>query len=474
MRYFIIYPNGNEVEVSRYVLRQLDTVVEVAFDLESATIPSDFTMELDNNGGEFDSGVGMFAEENGERTRFLVLVTSAIRENVLFVGTVTDTRYTETSKIEIETRSVIASLLGCSFDMNSVSTWGSLEIGPPSRLVADLLGPNGLQLPGIFIDLTQYELAAQAETNIGLEMRLQIPNGERIMFTEFLQELNSTCGSYVYSQNGFMRYARQGAFDRLGYDVSFSGQVIAGTVKHARPVLWQKTKAVARYWNGSAAAQVSRTMADFFDTEGDTIMENFRDKVIESDGLGDRLIHNTLSSANAGLQDVLAWRGRPRWDFEFEVDAIAEDSRNRAQGIPLLSRARLIWDGGCVQLAIVEKNMNDQKSVFKGKSLLAPTFIHPAKRLLPVISQTLTGTQWLNNTPFNLLLYYMLDGDTAFTKVTINAGDLFIVANPSLLDVTWKISWGLPCGEIPSEVFTFTPVMPAGFFLGINSLGDTL
>lgn len=474
MRYFLQDPDGNESEVTPFVLRAMDAVIETAFDLESAAVPSDFTMELDNSSGAFDSGTGLFAESNGERTKFLVIVSAENREEVLFIGTVTDTKYTETSKCEIETSSVIASLLGCSFSMTSVSTWNPVEVATPARLVADLLGANGLQLPGVFIDGAFYDLADAAEQNIGLEMRLEIPAGERISFTEFLQELNRTTGAYVHSYRGFMRYARQGGFDRPGFDYSFSGEVLAGSVRSSRPVLWQKTKVVAKYWDGTAVQQIEKTMSDYFDTEGDTIMERFREKVIESDGLGGKLVHNTLSSAEVGLQDVLGWRGRPRWDFEFEVDAIAEDVRGRAQGIPLLSRARLVWDGGCVQLAVIERTTNDQKTIIKGKSLLPPTFVHPAKRLLPVVSQVIGDTQWFNNTPFEMVLYYMLSSETHFSRVSLPISGTASISNPARLAVTWKIAWGIPCGEIFSSEQEFTPPAVTGFILGVSELGDTL
>lgn len=472
MRYYLQDPNGNETEVTALVLRALESIVEMAFDLETAVVPSDFNMDLDNSGGQFDSAQGLFAA--GERTRFLVIVRSDDGENILFIGTVKDTIYTETSKVEIESKSVIAALLGCSFNMASVTTWDPMVEKTPARLVADLLGPDGLQLPGIFLDNVFFDLADESEQNLGLKMRLEIPNGESIPFTDFLQELNRVTGAYVYSYNGYIRYARQGGFDRAGFDYTFDGTVIAGTVKNSRPVLWQKTRVEAMYWDGSAVQKVVKTMADFFDVEGESIMDEFREKTIESDGLSGKLIHATLASAEVGLQDVLSWRGRPRWDFEFEVDAIGHDVRGMAQSVPLLSRVRLLWGGGCAQLAVVEKTTNDQKTTLKCKSLAAPTFIHPAKRLLPVVTQNFDEISFNNNTPFDMVLYYKIEGETAFTRVLLPQEDIHTITLPDFESVTWKVAWGLPCGELMGDEQTFNPIVYDHFILGTSVLGDML
>lgn len=471
MRYFLQDPDGNDTEVSDLILRAFESIVEMSFDLESAVVPSDFNMELDNSNGDFDSDRGLFA--NAEMTHFLVIVTSEKRENVLFIGTVADVKYTETSKVEIESHSVIASLMSCSFNMASVTGWGSTEIAAPARLVADLLGPNGLRLPGVFLDSVLYAQAQAAEENIGLKMRLSIPTGESITFSDFLQELNRVTGAYVYSHNGLIRYARQGGFDRLGYDMTFSGQLISGTVRNSRPVLWQKTKANAMYWDGAAAQKISKTMADFFGVEGESIMDEFREKEIESDGLGGYLVHADLSSANAGLQEILGWRGRPRWQFEFEVDAIGQDIRDIAQAVPLLSRVRLLWSGGCAQLVVIEKTTNDQKSVIKGLSLAKPTFIHPAKRALPNVTQVWGDIRFYNNTGHDLKLYWKLETDTDFNSALLtNTSTHIVTGNYDGVPLVYYVTEGLPCGELPSAEMVFTPDVVHRFILGTSMLGD--
>lgn len=455
MRYFLQHPNGSETEVSDMILRAHDSIVEMSFDLESVAIPSDFNMELSNVNGEFDHDAGIFA--GVEITHFLVIVTAEERKNVLFIGVVADVKYTETSIVEIESHSVVASLINCSFNMASVVGWGPVVEAAPAKLVSDLLGPNGLRLPGVFLDSVLYAQAEAAEENVGLKMRLSIPAGESMTFSDFLQEINRVTGAYVYSHNGLIRYARQGGFDRLGYDVTFSGEVISGTVKNSRPVLWQKTKVSTVYWDGSAPQKISKTMADFFDVEGESIMDEFREKEIESDGLGDKLMHANLTSANAGLQEILGWRGRPRWQFEFEVDAIDQDIRGIAQSVPLLSRARLIWSGGCAQIVVVEKTTNDQKSIIKGLSLSKPVFVHPAKRLLPVVTQDVDEVTFNNNTPLNMVVYFKAEGAEAFSRHELPAGDTLVLGLETFDPFIWKVSWGLPCGEIMSTEYEFEP-----------------
>jgi hypothetical protein len=470
MRYFLQDPDGNEYDISRYITRGLETVSEIAFDLDGPAVPSDLTLEVNNIDGVFDPGRGLFSY--GELTRWLVIVTGKNREDVLFIGTVTDLILTETANASIETRSVIASLLQCSFNMASVTTWGSTVVATPSRIVADLLGPNGLKLPGIFIDAQLFDLFESAEEDIGLKYRLQIPTGENVAFTDFLQELNRTCSAYVYSYNGFLRYTRLGGAEREGYDHTFSGEILAGTVKASRPVLWQKTKAVAKYWDGAAVQKLESTMADYFPVVGETIMEDFREKTLESDGLGGYLVHNSLASANIGLQDVLGWRGRPRWTFEFEVDALAADVRSKALAMPLLARLRILYSGGCAKLIVKEKQTNNQKSVFKCLSMVEPTFIHPARRRLPVVEQVTAHVKWTNNTGADIKLYYKIGAGAELTATIAPASSFSALhLNES---VTWWIAEGLPCGELPSPKFVFTPTPVAGFLLGISLLGDPL
>lgn len=472
MRYILQTPAGNEYEITRYVLRGAESITELAFDLESIVIPSDLDIEVDNNGGVFDPHRGIMSE--GEITRFLVLVKSDDLKQILFLGILADLRLRETTSATLETRSVIARLLNCSFNMSSVSGWGPTVVAPPARMVADLLGPGGLQLPGIFIDGPLYDQAAAAEENLGIVMRLEIPTGEEIRFVDFMQELNRVTSAYVYSHNGYMRYARFGGFNRVGYDFTFAGQILAGTTQVSRPVLWQKTKATALYWDGSAAQKITKTMADYFDVVGESIMEDFQEKSIESDGLRGWLVHANLDSAEAGLQDVLGWRGFPRYHFEFETDALGLDVRNQAQAIPLLARTRLLWSGGCAQIAITEKTTSEHKAVIKGLSLADPVFVHPARRRYPAVRQDGGHTLFINNTGHELILEYRIGEAGTKTRITLPEGETLDLENYSYQPVIYQVFDGLPCGELPSSERTFAPDITGHFILGESLLGDTI
>ena len=480
MRYYLIAPNGNEVEITGSIIKGVDNISEIAFDLENVNVPSDLNVEVDNSEGQYDQTRGLFVA--GEMTKFIMLVTGEKREQVLFIGTVTDLKYSETSKCEIETRSVIASVIACSFNMaifvgqpEYVAGSPARVEATPARLVQMLLGPDGVHLPCVFLDSEMFSNYDAAEQNLGLKIKLSIPDGENMVISDFLQELNRVTGAYVYSFNGYINYTRYGGFDRDGYDHTFAGEVIAGTVKHSRPVLWQKTKIKAKYWDGSAAVDITKTMPDYFDVIGDTIMENFREKVIETDGIGGWLIHANLTSANAGLQDVLGWRGFPRWQFEFEVDAIGEDVRSKAQGIPLLSKIRLLWSGGCTKLALIEKTVNDQKATIKGMSLSDPTFIHPARRKFPVVTQVWDTIEFFNNTGADMKLYWRYESDETFTTALLtNDTTVTISAGDGTDQIIYYVTEGLPCGELPSEIRTFTPEPVAHFILGTSMLGDQI
>lgn len=473
MRHFLINPDGDEVEVSRYILRGADTITELAFDLESAAIPSDLNILLDNVSGAFDPGRGLFSQ--GELTEFILVVSGESRDQVLFVGTVTNVMLTETTTVEVVTRSVIASLMQCGFNMATAWSGDPVVTKTPARLVADLLGPSGLHLPGLFLDEATFALAEAAEENLGIQMRLSIPTGENVTFSDFLQELNRVTSAYVYSYNGYIRYSRVGGFDRSGYDYTFSGEVLANSVKAERPVLWQKTRVTALYWDGSANQKIIKSMDDYFDVEGETIMERFREKPIESDGLGGYLVHASLSSAETALQDVLGWRGRPRWQFEFEVDAIGSDVRTKSQTVPLLARARLIYSGGCAQMAIVEKTVSDQKATFRGFALAEPTFIHPGKRVFVHTKQVGAGNlQFYNNTGHEVKIYYRFDSETDYSSTTLADEAIFTLLNPGFETVYWYQAEGMPCGELPSRERTFTPEPVTSFILGTSVLGDEL
>jgi hypothetical protein len=472
MRYILQSPSGNDYEITRYVLRGAESITELAFDLESAVIPSDLDIEVDNIDGVFDPQRGLISE--GELTRFLVIVKSDDLKQVLFLGMLADVRYRETTLATLETRSVIARLMNCSFNMSSVSGWGPVVVAPPARLVADLLGPNGLHLPGIFIDGPLYEQAAAAEQNLGIAMRLAIPAGEEMRFVDFLQELNRVSGAYVYSHNGYIRYARMGGFARPGYDFTFAGQILAGTTQVSRPVLWQKTKVSALYWDGAEPQKLTKTMIDYFDVIGESIMEEFQEKSIDSDGLRGWLVHANQNSAEAGLQDVLSWRGFPRYQFEFETDALGLDVRNQAQAIPLLARVRLMWSGGCAQIVITEKTTSEHKAVIKGLSLNDPVFVHPALRRYPAVRQDGGHTLFINNTGHDLDIEYRIGDAGAKTRTTIGAGETLDLENYSYQPVIYRVFEGLPCGELPSAERTFAPDITGHFILGVSFLGDTI
>lgn len=404
MKYILISPDNKKHDITDSVKRGMQNIHEIAFDLESSVLPSSIDVEVDNTEGNFDPVDGLI---NKEITEYILQIKE--NEQTVFVGIITDVEFCEFNAT-LKVRSVVQFLANASI--------GNLKMtGTPAEIVKTVLLKN-LTLPGLFVDTINFDNVSAAEKDRKIEIVVKISAKDSISLASFLQEVNKVTGLYIYSQNGILTCLRYGEYSKLvGFDYFFSAEVVAGKTKRSRPILWQKTRVLVPYYNGTEIIKAAKNMADYFGVVGQSIIEKNREKILETDGLAGKLYHSNIISAETCLRDLLGWRGFPRWKISFEVDVIDQINRSKLIEIPLFSRTLYADQFGFFVGGLIEKKIYESKAELTLMSISNPEFHHPAKILFPGIKNYLKENgaflEIINNSKKNFEVEYKFEDGTA-------------------------------------------------------------
>lgn len=470
MKYILIAPDETEHDITDYVLRGLQYIHEIAFDLESSVLPSNIDVKVDNITGAFDPTDGLLDQEF---TSYILRIKEG--DITVFVGILTDI-ILEDHDATLKVRSVNQFLANASIGALSMT-------GTPAEIVKEVLAEN-LTLPGLFVDTINFNNVQTAEEDRDIEIVANISAEDEVTLAAFLQEINKITGLYVYSQNGVLTCLRYGEYSELiGYDYAFIDEVIAGKTKKSRPILWQKTRAVVPYHNGESVTQAAKNMSDYFGVTGDSLIEAFREKTIESDGLAGKLYHSTLVSAEACLRDILGWRGFPRWEVKFEVDVLEPINRAKLIEIPLFARTLHADKFGYIVGGLIDKKIYDTRAELTLLSIKDPTFHHPERVLSPAITHAIEVDPYSvnvtkaifevdNNTGRAITMEYVFENGDPAVIVEMSIGDVITVENNSKTNARARFGLTNPAGVTWYNWRDYPLAWPEGRFVYMD--GETV
>ena len=371
--YELIHPDGPTLDIADRVIQgqnRASNIIELAFEIDRTTTPSAADVRCNNFDGFFEQFQGFF---QGEITEYIVNIKE---DNIsTFLAFISDIEYKDPIAI-LKLRSITADVLTMAIPEGLVDF---VKTGTPAEIVQEIL-TNQAKIPSLFFDALQFESVAQEERNRGIEIAVNIPANDKVNLSEIIQEIYKMTGLYVYSQRGLLKAERAGNFNTDGFEYLFGiDDIIAGSVKRRRPVLAQKTRAVVPTTTGP----VAKNMSFHFPTQGPTLIERFREKTIEADGLDGKILHTSTASAEEATNDILGFRGFVRYEFTFEVNISSVLKRAGVQAVPLFSVLKIEHLGGTVSGVVVEKKILKEKAQFKMLSITDPISNNPALLRFP-------------------------------------------------------------------------------------------
>lgn len=406
-QYILNHPDDHDFDITQYVVKGISNISEIAFDIDKVTTPTAGDVVCDNTNGFFVQGRGFF---NDEITNYIITISDEGLD--LFVGILSDIEYVN-NRATLKIASIITKIIQMNipFDANPYSFTGT-----PAAAVKDIL-ENQAVLPGLFIDNVGFDQLDTAEQNRNMEIQINIPANDKVSFSSLMQELYKMTGLYVFSQRGIIRGERIGGFSTESFDYFWDSQhIIAEKTKHRRPIIWQKTRIVVPGIGGPYA----RNMTDAFPVEGPSILDSFKEKTLESDGLGGKIQHSDQTSAIECMNDILGWRGFIRHEYTFNIDVINPFNRAALEAVPLFSKNKFESLTEIVTGVLIEKKLFEDRAELKILTIVEPITKHPALREYPEVQNTYS-TGIITGKEFDI--EYFTDGGSVIvdklTKVKI-------------------------------------------------------
>lgn len=242
----------------------------------------------------------------------------------------------------------------------------------------------------------------------------------------------------------------------------------------AFPIVWDTSPPPDISPAGIVDATYERTMADAFIQDGDAILSKFREKSVETDGLGGKIKHSTEISATESMNDLLGWRGFPRYDIETEVDVLAPIQRAVIEATPLYAIVALEWETGFARGVLVEKVLGEDKAKLRIYSIAEPKERHPGLLVHPeVINRNAFVTI---RSHFKLKIEGFLQGDAPQEYLTGNAQSTILINNGGQRPFYYRlVSTDSDCTS-PDRLHQVDHVLDsvAGFICGVSTMGDSL
>ena len=399
-RYILNHPDDIDVDITNFVQQGLQDITELAFEIERVTVPSSGDIRCDNTTGFFEFGQGFF---NAEITRYILKVDDDGID--LFVGLVSDIVYSD-NIASLKISSVINSVIQMAIPVGLIDYTFT---GTPAAFLKDIF-LNQAVLPGLFVDSIGFDALDIAEQARGIEIDVLILATEKENLSDIVQATYKLSGDYVFSQRGILNIQRVGNFTSLDPDFIWTqDNIVAGSVKRRRPVNWQKTRVVVPTTSGT----VARNMADVFIAEGPSILDEFKEKTLETDGLGGKIQHTSTASAIEAMNDLLGWRGFARWQLQVDIDTVDPVNRSILQSVPLFSKNRFEYRGGCFVGILVERKLQAEKASLLAYSLTDPLSDSPGLREHPNVINEQATVLFSSLQRFDI--EYFLDGDASTT-----------------------------------------------------------
>lgn len=412
--YRILHPDPTTPDfiIDDLVQRGISSLSEIGFGLDRVTNPSAADIQVDNTEGQFEPGRGFFQDEITGYTVFIQ------REGLTpFVGLVDDIEY-KGSSATLKVRSVLGQIIQANIPQEDRPD--IVLSGTPSFVMKTVI-IDELNLPNLFVDSLAFDNLSVAEDERNIEISVNIPASEKVPFSSFVQEFYKVTGLYLYSENGILKPVRLGGFTNPdGVDFVFGEDfVISDSVTRRRPLLWQKTRVVVPGPSG----QLARNMSDEYQ-EGPSLLAKFREKTLESDGLQGKIKHATVESGVEAMNDILGWRGFPRYELRFQADLINENNAGQVESLSLFSRVRVEYATGSINGIIVEKKLQESRAELTLYSIKDPEISHPGLCLLPIAINKHGVVVFAGK--FDYEVEYFLEGDSPST-VTLSQTDFFKV-----------------------------------------------
>lgn len=451
------------LDITPDVIRGVSYLTETAFDLNKITTPSDADITLNNVEGRYDLFTGFF---NQEITDYIITMSSKQNDVdvVMFTGLISDIQYTD-GKAVLKCTSVIRNIINMNIPRPDVGPYSFT--GTPSGFIKDILDNQAI-LPGLFIDDASFFNMNNVEIDLGLNIEVNISDTDKITLADAIQETYKITGLYTYSENGLMKVARLGDFPQVtaeNYSYLWNqNQIISDKSRLTRPLEWQKTRWIVP----GPLAQLARNMNDYF-PEGESILNRFQEKTVETDGLDGRIKHTSNASGIEAMNQLLGWRGFPRYQFTTKVDTIDRENKAQLQAVPLFSINRFEHNGGCFTGVIINKTITETDGELTALSIVDPTISNPYNLIFPTV--------------VNANGKIVISAQTSM-KVTYeygnNSGELlfpdnlqYILENPNLDSIKIRVdSVDSSCGAL-SGVFQVDAELKS-FIVSLSKVGQTI
>ena len=453
-------PTSNEpnlfLDITNDVQKGVAYLTETAFDLNRVTTPSDANIVVNNVDNKYSKDVVF----NREYTEYILTISE--NNIILFVGIVFDVQQSQ-KQATIKTTSVIRQIV----DMNVPYNNGNINFtGTPADFVKYILQFQAI-LPSLFIDSDNLDAMSQIEQAAGIEIVVDIPATDKVQLSDLLQQLYKITGLYVFSENGLLRVARLSNFAGINQDnydyIWVRNQTISSKTKLSRPIEWQKTRVVVPFNDGL----VARNMFDYF-PEGESILAQFKEKTIESDGIGFKLQHTTLASAIECMQQILGWRGFPRYQLDINISTVERDNKAKIQAVPLYSVSKIEFENGCMLGILFNKQITETDGKLSFLSIRDPSTF--GEILFPYV-KNVNGKVFIYASIATVIEYSL--GDVTGTVNTSDLNKNITILNPSLKSFNYRIRQNGFCQSSFSDWFSIDSEIQS-FIIGANKIGQKI
>ena len=424
--YQLIAPTGGIKDFSHHVTDEPSFIFEQAFSLESYTIPGDVVIPVINNTGFFDPQIYL----PYDMTEHIVqIVDDGI---IIYRGIISNIEYVN-NFAKITTSSALAIYLQAVVPISGAINF----IGGTPAEFALTLFDNQLNIQENFIDRAQFANFIAAEIDQGYSISVIIPdtNTDRKRIVDILSELYVQTGLYIYSADGIIRPGRIGKPPSDNYDYEINtDMIIAGSLTISRPILFQKTKSIVDFFDGTEIIKAAKNMTDYDPIDGLAIINKFKEKILKSNEGTPYLYHSNLISATAAQDAILGFRGYPRYYATISIDIADQINTAILSDIELFNILRLITPEVIFTGIVYKKSIGKANAKLDMISTVDPIFTRLDALKFPVMTNQYAKFSIAIATDF--AEYELIINGVVYTGLTASAHQ---IPNPTQSDARIRL-----------------------------------
>ena len=372
MKYFFIDPNNTTTEFTNDVIIGANNITEFCFDLESNVLPSDVSITVDNNRGNYSPEVNLFT--NYEVNRLLVRITDD-DDNLLFIGVFIDPKY-DLNKVKFKVSNVIYLILNESTNSLTIED-------TPSNIILHIL--RGLSISNSLIDLDQFyrmhfifsslsDILADYSTPSGVDttantvdfnlleairhnnnqlfkfvsgkyvfkkdsyQKLKVAISEQTTYIDIFKEITKLTGLLIFTDKGRFTCRLYPFGEEFYNTIQITSDLInSKNIKYDKPVLWRRKSFTIPYDVSGTVTNLSKESSALNLSDVNILSDLFAAKDEQISGLSGKIIHSDITSCNNALDSLLLLRSLPRYHVTFTISLGTTEGNNLAANIKLFS-----------------------------------------------------------------------------------------------------------------------------------------